>query len=205
MRVCSIYFLLMVFAFPVLHAQSAEKSEKLLHELSESGFLQRYKQYKMEAEKHVALMKLKRGACSDEQKIEMEFAYKETQEAFHSFLYSVRNDLLDAKMRRHIKKDTELYVENKLLELDEIYQEYYLKKFHPIYLQVCHPEIASRRTIDPSLMVPMIVSMLPAITGVFTKLADFFDDNRQDKLEVFKQLLEEEWVQPHLFRDWEQI
>jgi hypothetical protein len=189
----------------VVQAQSAGQSEKLIYELSESDFLKRYKQYRTETEKHAAFLKLKADSCSDELKIEMKSAYKETQDAFHSFIYSIRNDLLDSKKRRYIKKETELYIETKLLEVDEIYQEYYRAKFHPIYMQVCHPEMASRRTIDPSLAVPMIVSMLPTIVATFTKLADFFDDNKEEKLEAFKKLLDEEWVQPHLFEDWEQI
>lgn len=199
--ICSFIFLWAGSA----QAQSAAQSEKLIYELTESGFLKRYKEYRAEAEKHVALLKLKEDSCSDEMKIEMHAAYQETQEAFHSFIYSVRNDLLDSKKRRYIKKQTEIYVETKLIELDEIYQEYYRAKFYPIYMQVCHPEIASRRMIDPSLTVPMIVSMLPAIANTFTKLADFFDNHKEEKLEAFKELLDEEWVQPHLLQDWEQI
>lgn len=205
MRIVTLFCLLIITSTQVAQAQSAGQSEKLIYELSESDFLKRYKQYRTETEKHAALLKLKEDSCTDELKIEMKSAYKETQEAFHSFIYSVRNDLLDSKKRRYIKKETELYIETKLLEVDEIYQEYYRAKFHPLYMQVCHPEMASRRTIDPSLAVPMIVSMLPTIVAAFTKLADFFDDNKEEKLEAFKKLLDEEWVQPHLFEDWEQI
>ena len=205
MRILTLISLVLFFLLYTAKAQSVSKSENLIYELTESGFLKRYKKYRAYAEKHVALMKLKEDSCSDEQKIEMHAAYKQMQDAFHSFLYSVRNDLLDAKKRRYIKKQTELYVETKLIELDEVYQEYYLGQFHPLYIQVCRPEMASRRTIDPSLAVPMIVSMLPAITSTFTKLADFFDNNKDEKMEAYKQLLNEEWVEPHLFQDWEQI
>lgn len=205
MRIITLICLLIFGTSFFVQAQSAAKSEKLIYELSESGFLKRYKQYRAETEKHAALLKLKEDSCSDELKIEMKSAYKETQDAFHSFIYGVRNDLLDSKKRRYIKKQTEIYVETKLIELDEIYQEYYQAKFHPVYIQVCHPEMASRRMIDPSFTVPMIVSMLPAIAATFTKLADFFDNNKEEKLEAFKKLLDEEWVQPHLFEDWEQI
>ncbi|GAB4430211.1 MAG: hypothetical protein OHK0039_48890 [Bacteroidia bacterium] len=195
-----------------LPAQQISVTEDAVYRLTDAGFLQTYKDYRAETEEYVALFKAKAKEenYSPEELIHMKSAYRRTSEAFEDFIYAIRNDLLDPKMRKKIRKDTEGYVRQRLIQLQSVHDEYFLERFHSTYVAIVQgPEyntIASadvHRTdgISPTIPIALIAPMTRATMDVI----DYLDKKKdRDMIEV-KQVLEKEWIAPHRFRNWEEI
>lgn len=187
-------------------AQSASKSEKVIYELAGSGMLDTYRDYRRQTETDVALFKTRMNEHSAEDWVRIKAAYEETAEAFEDYLFDVRNDLLDGKKRREIHKETESYARTRLMELDEIYAEYYQGRFYPLYAQINQIDIStasSQRTASAD--GPIWAVLITPITLATTKIVDFVDDRKEKKLEEFKKTLDKEWIEPNRFRRWDEI
>ena len=115
----SLFSLLLLFS-STLSAQTPEQSEKMLYNLMSSGILKTYKDYRSETEKYVALFKARQSEYRVEDMIELKSTYERTAEAFEDYIYEIRNDLLDKKKRKTIKKDPEAYVTTRLTELNQV-------------------------------------------------------------------------------------
>ena len=184
--------------FAPLSAQSVGKDEKALHELMASGFLKAYKDYRYEAEMYVALFKAKESEWDVTQQIRMKAAYRRTSEAFESFIYVTRNDLLDAKTRRSIRKDPETYVRQRLQSLDAVRKEYYDDLFLATYSQITQPESGhdgsegplatlNHRETDP---LSLTLALLGPITQATVNIVNFIDEKKEKNLEAFKAVAE---------------
>jgi hypothetical protein len=189
----------------VVSAQSASKAERMIYDLSDSGFLDTYRDYRRKTETDVALFKARMSEHSAEDWVRVKASYEETAGAFERFLVDIRNDLLDGQKRREMNKDTEGYARERLAELDKIYQEYYQGRFFPLYARINHldvQEVASQRTAVDG---PVWAVLITPITLATTKIVDFVDDRKDKKLDEFKEVLEKEWMQPNRFRRWDEI
>lgn len=188
-----------------LSAQNASKAERMIYDLSDSGFLDNYRDYRRKTETDIALFKARMSEHSAEDWVRIKASYEETAAAFERFLGDIRNDLLDGQKRREINKDTETYARERLGELDKVYQEYYQGRFYPLYAQINHldvQDVASQRTaMDGSVWALLITP----ITLATTKIVDFVDDRKDKKLDEFKEVLEKEWMEPNRFRRWDEI
>lgn len=189
------------------YAQNTSKSEKALYDLMDSGFLKAYKDYRYEVEKHVAIVKAKESDFRPEEIAEIKSTYIRTSEAFEDFIFSTRNDFLDKKTRRMIRKDTERYVTERLEKLNKVYVEYYLQKFLPVYTSINIDESnmvaegGERATIPPEIPISLIIPVAKATMEVI----EFLDSKNDKDLAYLKTLLDKEWVQPNRFRTWEEI
>lgn len=188
-------------------AQRMSKAEKAIYELTNSGLLDTYRDYRRTIEKQVALFKTEEEVQSARNWIEMRAAYQETAEAFEQFIYNIRNDLLDPPTRREIRKNTEEYVSKRLLQLDEIYQEHYLGKFLPTYtaLSTQQTENLANRRLNGGGGGTVIAALLLPVSQATMKVIDFVEERKEEKLEDFKEVLEEEWIKPNRFKSWEEI
>ncbi|MEM6260905.1 MAG: hypothetical protein AAGI38_00245 [Bacteroidota bacterium] len=184
-----------------LYAQKSTKAEKLVYDLSESGILTRYHQCRREAEKYVKLFKLQEDSISQADVVEMEYAYAATAESFEAYLRAIRNDLLDGKKRRQIRKNEEVYVTAQLQTLDSLYQHQFMGEFFPTYARICAPQLTSKR-VSP---LPIIGSLVAPITSATVRLLAYLDDKAAGKKEAYKELLQTEWIEPNLFPEWQQI
>lgn len=187
-------------------AQKTGKAEKAVYELTNSGLLDDYRDYRRQLEKHVALFKTQEEEQSAKNWIEMRSAYQETSEAFEQFIYQIRNDLLDPKIRKKIRKNTEKYVTEHMETLSGIYQKHYVDKFLPTYLSLSNIEeenmFATRRLGGGGTV---IAALLLPVTQATMKVIDYVDERNDDKLDNFKEVLEAEWVKPNKFKTWEEI
>ncbi|MEZ4773872.1 MAG: hypothetical protein R3D00_11875 [Bacteroidia bacterium] len=203
---------LLLFPFFVLwmvnvSGQTTSRSEQALYDLMDSGFLKTYKDYRYEVEKQIAVIKAKQRDYEPEEIAEMRMTYLRTSEAFEDFIYVTRNDFLDKKTRKLIRKDTEEYVRIRLEKLNEIYVEYYIGKFMPVYTSINIDESSMiaegghRTSIPPAVPISLIVPVAKATI----ELLDFLDSRNDKDIAYLKDLLDKEWVRPNRFRDWEEI
>lgn len=203
---------LLLFPFFVLwmvnvSGQTASKSEQALYDLMDSGFLKTYKDYRYEVEKHIAVIKAKERDYEPEDIAEMRMTYLRTSEAFEDFIYVTRNDFLDKKTRKLIRKNSEEYVRVRLEKLNDIYVEYYIGKFMPVYTAMNIDESnmiaegGNRTSIPPAVPISLIVPVSKATI----ELLDFLDSRNDKDIAYLKDLLDKEWVKPNQFRDWEEI
>ncbi|MEZ4829358.1 MAG: hypothetical protein R3C61_24180 [Bacteroidia bacterium] len=196
-----------VFWVSFASGQSTTKSEQALYDLMDSGFLKTYKDYRYEIEKHIAIVKSRQNEYEPEEVAEMRMTYSRTSEAFEDFIYVTRNDFLDKKTRRLIRKDTEAYVRARLEKLNDIYVEYYIGKFMPVYTAMninennMIAEGGNRTSLPPEIPVALIVPVAKATI----ELIDFLDSRNDKDIAYLKDLLEKEWVKPNRFRDWSEI
>jgi hypothetical protein len=192
-----------------LPAQSISGAERALYELTDTELLKRYRDYRTDAEKYVALFKVNEEHFSPEEKIEMQTAYRATSEAFESFIYAIRNDFLDAKQRRKIRRKTEAYVTYQLEKLDGIYTEYYMGRFYPTYSAIALRQgeytASNNRLSEPVLPASIPIALLIPVASSIVKVMEHIEKRKGESLEEFKQVLDQEWVEPHQFRDWEDI
>ncbi len=198
-------FLILALAPCVLFAQKPSDSEVLLHNLIASGFLKNYKDYRAETEMYVAFFKAKSANYSQEDAIRMKTAYRRTSEAFEDFIIITRNDLLNPQKRKSMRKDPEAYVRLRLQTLEQARQEYFYGMLLSTYGTITGDEQAmvSHRTafIPPEIPLALII---PA-TKAATELIELIEKNHEHDLELFRELLEKEWVEPQHFRNWEDI
>ncbi|MEL6593240.1 MAG: hypothetical protein AAFQ87_12700 [Bacteroidota bacterium] len=198
-------FTVLLLTSSLLPAQSPEKSEQMLYNLMSSGILKTYKDYRSETEKYVALFKARQEEYRVEDMIELKSTYERTAEAFEDYIYEIRNDLLDKKKRKAIKKDPEAYVTARLSKLNQVYAEYYQTRFRPAYAAICEdPSTVAqmgRRTIPPEIPIALIAPITKATMDIIT----YIDGKNTRDLESLKTLLEKEWVEPNRFRSWEDI
>ena len=188
-----------------LSAQGVSNAEKVIYELSGSGFLDTYRDYRRQTETDVALFKARMSEHSAEDWVRLKASYEETAGAFDRFLVDIRNDLLDAQKRREMSKDMDAYAREQLTQLDKVYLEYYQGRFYPLYARINHidmPEVASHRASSSG---PVWAVLITPITLATTKIVDFVDDRKDKKLDDFKAALEKEWIQPNRFRRWDEI
>ncbi|MDX2245283.1 MAG: hypothetical protein SF052_00790 [Bacteroidia bacterium] len=196
-----------IFGIMNVSAQTASKSEQALYDLMDSGFLKTYKDYRYEVEKNIAVIKARQGDYQPEEIAEMRMTYLRTSEAFEDFIYVTRNDFLNRKTRKLIRKDTEGYVRVRLEKLNDIYVEYYIGKFMPVYTAMNIDESAmiaeggNRTSIPPEIPLTLIVPVAKATM----ELIEFLDNQNDKDIAYLKDLLEKEWVRPNRFRDWEEI
>jgi hypothetical protein len=188
-----------------LSAQNPSQSERMVYNLMESGILKTYKDYRSETEKYARLFKARESTYTLEQQIEMQSSYERTAEAFEDFIYSIRNDLLDRKRRRVIKKDAEAYVTQRLGELNTVYGEYFQKRLQPTYTSIVEGQdaIASygRRIVIPEIPIALIAPVTKATLDII----NYIDQRNEKDLNDLKALLEKEWVEPNRFRTWEEM
>lgn len=207
MKVASLLVSCLIIAcFSPATAQRMSKAEEAVYELSQSGLLDQYREYRRVIEKHVALFKIQEEEQSARNWIEMRSKYIQTADAFESFIYQIRNDLLDKQMRKQIRKDSDAYIASHLTELEAIYQEQYVREFLPTYISLSKLEVdqpmATRRMSGGGTL---IAALLLPVSQATMKLIDFVDEKKEEKLEAFKEVLDEEWVKPNQFRSWEEI
>lgn len=187
-----------------LSAQKVSSTERAVYELMDAGFLSSYKDHRSEIEERVAIFKSKKDDFSVEDLIRMKSAYKRTSEAFEDFIYGIRNDLLDKRARKRIKKDSEGYVTQQMEKLNTIYIDYYQGWFQPTYSAISDPEstVASNRgggniTIPSALIAPVSQATMNVI--------EYLDKKNDKDLESVKKVLDREWLEPHQFTPWEEI
>ncbi|MFK7924543.1 MAG: hypothetical protein AB8H47_21480 [Bacteroidia bacterium] len=204
-RLTLLLFPLLLLTSTILPAQAPEQSEKMLYNLMSSGILKTYKDYRSETEKYVALFKARQAEYRVEDMIELQSTYGRTAEAFEDYIYEIRNDLLDKKKRKEIKKDPEGYVTTRLTELNQVYLEYYQMRFRPAYAAICEDPGSmaqmGRRSIPPEIPIALIAP----ITKATMEIISYIDGKNTRDLESLKTLLEKEWVEPNRFRAWEEI
>ncbi len=192
---------------PVVKAQTLSSAEESVYRLTDAGFLDLYKDYRAETEMYVALFKANIGQYSQEDIVRMRATYRRTSEAFEDFIYGIRNDFLNKKTRRLIKKDSEGYVTTKLEELNKTYMEHYLTRFQPTYTAIISGDhdpsmaLGMNRVMNPTIPIALIAPLAQATM----QAVDFFDRKGDRDLESLKQTLETEWIKPHKFRQWEDI
>ncbi|MDX2284889.1 MAG: hypothetical protein NW241_12045 [Bacteroidia bacterium] len=188
-------------------AQGPAASEETLYRLMDSGFLSTYKDYRAEIEQYAALFKSRKDH-SPEDIVRMRSAYLRTSEAFEDFILSVRNDLLDRKIRREIRKDTEGYVRRKLEKLNATYVEHFQGRFKPTYIAIVSPEAPAP---DPSAMASAAhrdgipVALIAPLAQAMVAVIDFLDKKNDRDIEALKEVLQKEWVEPNRFTKWENI
>lgn len=193
-------------AFP-LSAQTLSDAEESVYRLTDAGFLDLYKDYRSETEMYVAIFKTNMNQYSPEDVVKMRATYRRTSEAFEDFIYDIRNDLLDKKTRKTIQKDAEAYVTKKLEELNQTYLEYYQSRFQPTYAAIVEGKpddsmaLASERMAGPEIPLALIAPLAQATMQV----VDFLDKKGDRDLESLKKVLEQEWIAPHKFREWDDI
>ncbi|MDP5171346.1 MAG: hypothetical protein NWR72_13970 [Bacteroidia bacterium] len=207
MKLVKIAFLfLSLFPF-VLSAQSVGSAEESVYALTDAGFLDLYKDYRAETEMYVALFKANIDQYSPEDVVRMRSTYRRTSEAFEDFIYSIRNDFLDRKVRKTIKKDCEGYVTRKLEELNGTYLEYYLTRFQPTYAMIAEGKSPDAMVSGVNrMMAPGIpVALIAPLATATMQAVDFFDKKGDRDLLTLKEVLEKEWIKPHKFRDWDDI
>lgn len=188
-------------------AQNISTAEESVYKLTDAGFLDLYKDYRSETEMYVALFKANIDEHSPEDVVRMRAAYRRTSEAFEDFIYGIRNDFLDKKTRKQIKKDSEAYVTEKLEELNQTYVNYYMSRFQPTYARIVDGEsnepLASAAPQRMGMEIP--VALIAPLAQATMQVVDFFDQKGTRDLETLKEVLEEEWIKPHTFRDWDDI
>ncbi|MEM7369895.1 MAG: hypothetical protein AAF587_14920 [Bacteroidota bacterium] len=191
-------------SFSIASAQQVSSTERAVYGLMDAGFLSSYKDHRSEIEERVAIFKSKKDDFSVEDLIRMKSAYKRTSEAFEDFIYGIRNDLLDKKVRKKIKKDSEGYVTQQMEKLNTIYVDYYQGWFQPTYSSISDPSstVASNRgsgniTIPSALIAPVSQATMNVI--------EYLDKKNEKDLETVKKVLDREWVDPHQFTPWEEI
>lgn len=200
------FALLLLFSPIFLIAQTASKSEKAVHSLQESGFLETYKDYRSETEKYAALFKARKEEYSPEEMITMRNSYERTAEAFEDFILMVRNDLLDKKKRKNIRKNTEGYVVEKLEKLNDIYMDHYLGRFIPTYSAIVEdPDTYASHFQRFSGNGNIPVALIAPATQATLNLIEFFDKKNDRDIVYLKDLLEKDWVTPNRFTSWKDI
>ena len=203
-------FLLIVLSgcvFSALNAQTLSSAEESVYTLTDAGFLNLYKDYRAETEMYVALFKANMDEHSPEDLVRMRASYRRTSEAFEDFIYSIRNDFLDKKTRRLIKKDSEGYVKEKLEELNQTYVDYYLSRFQPTYAAIVEGRSEEPMAVldNGRMGVEIPIALIAPLAQATMQVVDFFDKKGQRDLDELKEVLEEEWIKPHKFRAWEDI
>ncbi len=203
-----IALLLLLCGYSVsLTAQTLSDAEESVYRLTDAGFLDLYKDYRSETEMYVAIFKTNQNQYSPEDVVKMRATYRRTSEAFEDFIYDIRNDLLDKKARKTIQKDAEAYVTQKLEELNQTYLEYYLSRFQPTYASIAEGKsedsmaLAAERMAGPEIPLALIAPLAQATMQV----VDFLDKKGDRDLEALKKVLEQEWISPHKFREWDDI
>ncbi len=189
-------------------AQTIGSAEESVYTLTDAGFLDLYKDYRSEAEMYVALFKANIDQYSPEDVVRMRASYRRTSEAFEDFVYSIRNDFLDKKTRKLIKKDSEAYVTAQLEELNQTYVDYYLMRFRPTYAAIVEgrssePLAAAKPSGRMGMEIP--VALIAPLAQATMQVVDFFDKKGRRDLDQLKEVLQEEWINPNKFRDWEDI
>jgi hypothetical protein len=194
-----------LFTSVPLVAQSVSGSEEAIYQLTDAGFLSTYKDQRAEIEQYVAIFKAKKEEYEVEDLIRMKSAYKRTAEAYEDFIYRVRNDLLDKKQRKKIKKDTEGYVTEQMESLNQTYTEYYQGWFKPTYAAICDPNsnLASNRASGGGGGIP--TALIAPVTQATMQVIEFLDKKGDRDLEAIKKVLDREWIDPHRFTPWEEI
>lgn len=190
-----------------LRGQTLSSAEESVYTLTDAGFLDLYKDYRSETEMYVALFKANIEQYTPEDVVRMRASYRRTSEAFEDFIYSIRNDFLNKKSRKLIKKNPESYVGDKLEELNQTYVNYYLSRFQPTYAGIVDGQsdepvaVASPQRMGMEIPISLIAPLAQATMQV----VDFFDKKGSRDLETLKEVLEDEWIKPHKFRDWDDI
>lgn len=195
---------LMLWSGSALLAQKLSDTEKAVYALLEAGFLDAYKDYRSETETHVALFKARQDSFTTEDLIRMKAAYRRTAEAFEDFIYGVRNDLLDKKKRKHIRKHSAEYVSTCLGRLNQTYATYFGNKFYPTYSAITHAPVDYAANRSASIPVVPIAVIAP-VTKATMEIIEYIDRKGDRNLEQIKKVLETEWIKPHRFRIWEDI
>jgi hypothetical protein len=189
-----------------LSAQTSSDAESSVYRLMDSGFLKTYKDYRAEVEQYAALFKAKQSQYKPEDAVVLRTSYTRTAGAFEDFIYSVRNDMLDKKMRRIIAKDSEGYVRQKLEKLNLVYGEYVTGKFKPAYTAICQPDSAALATTQRAgTPADIPLALIAPIAQATMQVIDFLDKKGDRDLDQLKLVLENEWVKPNRFTPWEQI
>lgn len=207
-RIFLLYSVLLLVGMPqITSAQTLSSAEESVYTLTDAGFLDLYKDYRSETEMYVALFKAKMDEYSPEDVVRMRASYRRTSEAFEDFIYSIRNDFLNKKSRKLIKKNPESYVTEKLEELNQTYVTYYMSRFQPTYAGIVDGESSEPlATASPQRMgMEIPVALIAPLTQATMQVVDFFDKKGARDLETLKEVLENEWIQPHKFRDWDDI
>lgn len=190
-----------------LDGQNLSTAEESVYKLTDAGFLDLYKDYRSETEMYVALFKANIEEHSAEDVVRMRASYRRTTEAFEDFIYGIRNDFLDKKKRKLIKKDSEGYVTDKLEELNQTYVNYYLSRFQPTYAAIVDGEsnepVAAVAPQRMGMEIP--VALIAPLAQATMQVVDFFDKKGTRDLETLKEVLEDEWIAPHKFREWDDI
>lgn len=191
-------------AFPSLTAQNVNKTEQAVYELMDAGFLNDYKDHRSAIEEQVAIFKSKKETYTVEDMIRMKSAYKRTSEAFEDFIYGVRNDLLNKKSRKKIKKNSESYVTAQLEKLNSIYTDYYQGWFQPTYSSIADPasNVASNRATG-EISIP--TALIAPVSQATMKFIEYLDKKNERDIDTIKKVLEQEWVEPNRFTPWEEI
>ncbi|MCB0841139.1 MAG: hypothetical protein KDE26_13610 [Bacteroidetes bacterium] len=188
-------------------AQQSSKSERALYELMESGYLKTYKDYRYEIEKRAGLFKVKVAKSEGEAWVEMENSYLRTSEAFEHFILVTRNDFLDRKRRKFIRKNTEDYVKERLEELNNIYTEYFVGKYQPLYTSLILDEesLLAEGNERTSLPTEIPLALIAPAARATLEVIEFLDEKNDKDIDELKALLEEEWVKPNQFRPWKDL
>lgn len=198
-----IFCLLLGGGFSVF-AQKLTDTERAVYALMESGFLDAYKDYRSETETHVALFKSRQDSFTTADLIRMKASYRRTAEAFEDFIYGVRNDLLDKKKRKEIRKHSEAYVTASLAKLNQTYAAYFGNRFYPLYSSITEAPLDYAANRSPNFPVVPIAVIAP-VTKATMEIIEYIDKKGDRNLEHIKKVLEKEWVKPHQFREWEDI
>ncbi len=200
----SLSTLLLSFCLSV-SAQNPSSAERMVYNLMESGILKAYKDYRSETEKYARLFKARESTYTLEQQIEMQSIYERTAEAFEDFILSIRNDLLDKKSRREIKKDCESYVNRRLRELEMVNVEYYQQRLRPTYASIVEGKDTyaslGRRVIIPEIPIALIAPVTKATLDII----NYIDTKNDQDLAELKKLLQDEFVEPNRFKRWEEM
>lgn len=194
-----------LFDSHLVQAQSLSNSEEAIYTLTDAGFLDAYKDHRAEIEQYVALFKARKDEYTVEDLIKLKSAYKRTAEAYEDFIYNVRNDLLDKKTRKRMRKNPEAYVTLQMEELEKTYREYYQGWFHPTYAAICEPNsnLASNRASGGGN--GLSAALIAPVTQATMQVIEFLDKKNDRDIDAVKKVLDSEWIDPHRFTPWEEI
>ena len=175
-------------------ARTHKKIDQGLQGFLETQFMEKYKDMRLEMESLAASFKAYSEELKPEDVVKVQKAYIKIADKFNMLLVDIKKDFLDQKKLKHIRRYPDMYSASLELRLRDLKDDY-AHDFERV--------IADITGSDEYSATPLM-----AIFGVIKFAVDFtnyLSRVRYDNRRVKEEHLNEYFIEPFRFRNWEEI
>ena len=175
-------------------AQSREKMEAALRSFTQTAFMQKFKDLKLEAENTVLTFKEQAQQYSAADVNRVKAAYERTADKFNLQLIDLKADFMNTRKLQYIQDFPEDYTKGLAMDING------LTAFYQSNLQLTLQDVTNA-DLDGNTLLLLVAELAKLVPDVVTNISQIRTSVKQFE-DTF---LEEQLIKPYKFKSWEEI